>query len=303
MRAITRRAIGVAVGVGSFTAAITMAGTGVAQAHGGKCDRAGIEHSIDDGQTWTHDGRMDGDKVPTVVKVRLTDTERIGDGCTYNVSLASYSAEGPKWENSGTQAFLGFATTTLSKKSPEATLDVSQWAPECFGQIDLYGNNTKYDGSSDSAALPHYPDSATPTNLITAWNGGQECQQSPSPSPSDETTSPTTPSTSPSTDTPSTSPSTDTPSTSPSTDTPSPSGSPTTSAPAVGDSSSPSPSAGSTAPPTGTPSVPPADSSGNLAETGGNGTQTATFAAGGAVLLLAGGAAVFFTRRRHSRAH
>jgi len=293
--------------VGSFTAAISMAGVGVAQAHGGgdgKCDRAGIEHSVDGGQTWTRDGRMDGDKVPTVVKVRLTG-DRIGDKCSYNVSLASYSAEGPKWENSGTQAFLGWATTTLSNKNREATLDVSQWAPECFGQIDLYGNGTKYDGSSPSAALPHYPNSATPTNLITAWNGGQECQQSPSPSPSpsDETTSPTTPTTSPGTDTPSTSPGTDTPSASPSTDTPSPSGSPTTSAPAVGDSSSPSPSAGSTAPPTGTPSVPPADSSGNLAETGGNGTQTATFAAGGAVLLIAGGAAVFFTRRRHSRAH
>jgi LPXTG-motif cell wall-anchored protein len=39
--------------------------------------------------------------------------------------------------------------------------------------------------------------------------------------------------------------------------------------------------------------------SGNLAETGGNGTQTVAFAGGGAALLVAGGAAVYFTRRRN----
>jgi len=38
---------------------------------------------------------------------------------------------------------------------------------------------------------------------------------------------------------------------------------------------------------------------GNLAETGGNGTQTVAFAGGGAALLVAGGAAVYFTRRRN----
>jgi LPXTG-motif cell wall-anchored protein len=288
--------------VSSFTAAISLVGIGTAQADNG-CGTAEIQHSVDGGQTWTEDGRINGDTPPATIQVRLA---KPAEGCDYTVSLASYSAEGPTWDTSGTQQFLGWDTVTLNKDKPEATLDVSSAAPQCFGQIDLYGNGTKYDGSSDAAALPHYPNSVTPTNLITAWNGGHECQQSPSPSPSpsDETTSPT-PSTSPSTDTPtpSTSPSTGTPSTSPSTGTPTPSTSPSTSAPAVGDTSSPSPSAGSTAPPTGTPSVPPASGGSNLAETGGNGTQTTAFAAGGAALLLAGGAAVFFTRRRHSRAH
>ncbi|SEO57309.1 LPXTG-motif cell wall anchor domain-containing protein [Actinacidiphila rubida] len=300
MRAITRRATGVAVALGSITAAISLAGIGTAQAHDGHhgsqgCGRVGIEHSVDGGQTWTTNGRMDGDPQPATVQVRLTG---IADDskCSYTVSLASYSAEGPTWETSGAQQFLGWDTTTLNAGNKEATLSVKDTAPPCFGQIDLYGNGTKYDGSSDQAALPHYPNSATPTNLITAWNGGHKCDEQTTP-PASPTTDTPSPSDSPTTDSPS-------PSDSPTTDSPSPSSSPTTTAPAVGDTSSPSPSAsatGSTTAPTGTPSVPP--SSGNLAETGGNGTQTVAFAAGGAALLVAGGAAVYFTRRRKSAGH
>jgi LPXTG-motif cell wall-anchored protein len=295
---------------------MSLAGIGTAQAkggHDGGCGNVGIKHSVDGGQTWTTDGRINGDTPPTTIQVKLSS--KPGKGCSYTVSLASYSAEGPDWDSSGHQDFRGWDTVTLSKGKTKATLDVSQYAPQCFGQIDLYGNGTQYDGGTGEGhgALPHFPDSATPTDLITAWNGGHKCDDTtPTPTPTDTptpsdtpTTGTPTPSDTPTTGTPTPSDTptttTPTPSDTPTTATPTPSDTPTTT-PAVGDTSSPSPSTGSTAPPTGTPSVPPA-SGGDLAETGGNGTQTLAFAAGGAVLLLAGGGAVYFTRRRHSGAH
>jgi LPXTG-motif cell wall-anchored protein len=311
VRAITRRAIGVAAGVGSITAAITLGGIGTASAyapehHGGSnCDKVGIEYKVDGGH-WTQNGRINGDTPPTTITVKLTDTP--GKNCRYNVSLASYSAEGPAWQNSGHQDFLGWDTVTLNKGKTRATLDVSKYAPTCFGQVDLYGNGTEYDGGSGEGhgALPHYPDSATPTDLITAWNGGQKCDETPTPTPTpSDTTDTPTPTPSDTTDTPTPTPSdtTDTP-------TPTPSDSTTsTPTPSVSDTASPSPSAtgpSSTAAPTGTPSVPPAPSGsggGNLAETGGNSSQNVAFAGGGAALLVLGGAAVYFTRRRRSGAH
>ncbi|MBY8877623.1 LAETG motif-containing sortase-dependent surface protein [Actinacidiphila acidipaludis] len=306
MPAITKRATGLAIAVGTFTAAMSFACLGTAQADDG-CPDMGIEHSLDGGQTWLTDGRMDGEKIPTVVDVRLEDSPV--EGCKYHVSLASYSAEGPDWGSSGTQAFLGWDTVTLQTGKTQATLDVSDHAPDCYGQIDLYNSKIKYDGGTGKGhgPLPHYYNSPTPYKLITAWNGGHKC---------DTTTPPTTPTDTPTTDTPTPSdtPTTDTPTPSdtPTTDTPTPSDTPTTdtptptattTAPAVGDTSSPAPSSGSTAPPTGTATVAADDSGSNLAETGGNGTQTTAFAVGGAVLLLGGGAAVYFTRRRNSGAH
>jgi LPXTG-motif cell wall-anchored protein len=311
-----------------------MAGIGAASAsapmHGGgnRCARVGIEYSLDGGDHWTQHGRMDGGAAPTTITVRLTD--KPGKKCQYNVSLASYSAEGPSWQDSGHQDFLGWDTVTLGKSKTKATLDVSQYAPTCFGQVDLYGNGIEYDGGSGEGhgALPHFPDSATPTDLITAWNGGEKCDQSPSPTPSATTDSPTptpsdttdspTPTPSDTTDSPTPTPSatTDSPTPSPSdtTDSPSPSPSDTTDSPSpsasptVGDTSSATPSATgptSTAAPTGTPSVPPATgpTGGDLAETGGNGSQNLAFAGGGAALLVLGGAAVYFTRRRRSGTH
>ncbi|MFG1809501.1 LAETG motif-containing sortase-dependent surface protein [Streptomyces sp. NPDC049040] len=305
MRAITRRAIGVAAGLGSITAAITLCGIGTASAYapahnGGNdnCDRVGIEYKVAGGQ-WTKNGRINGDTPPTKISVRLTNTP--GKNCEYNVSLASYSAEGPAWQNSGHQDFLGWDTATLSKSKTKATLDVSGNAPTCFGQVDLYGNGTKYDGGSDEGhgALPHYPDSATPTDLITAWNGGTKCEGTPTPTPTETSATPTPTETS-ATPTPTETSATPTPTDS--TGTPSPS-------PSVSDTASPSPSTTaptSTVAPTGTPSVPPASPSsgtGNLAETGSNSSQNAAFLGGGAALLVAGGAAVYFTRRRRNGAH
>jgi hypothetical protein len=271
------------IGLGSITAAMSVAGIGTAQANGqsqNDCGQVTIEHSVDGGQTWSTNGRIDG-SAPAKITVRLKGD--VQSGCDYAVSLASYSADGGTWATSGDQAFLGWDTTTLNSGNREHTLDVSGFAPKCFGQIDLYGNGTKYDGSDRAHALPHYPDSVTPTDLITAWNGGQACT-SPSPSPSGDT-SPT----------PSPSHSTS--------QTPAPSTSATTTAPADS-GSSPSPSATNTAPPVGAPVVRPASQtssgSGDLAETGGNGSQTAAFAAGGAALLTVGGGAVYVTRRRRT---
>ncbi|MEU8921474.1 hypothetical protein AB0D10_11155 [Kitasatospora sp. NPDC048545] len=86
-------------------------------------------------------------------------------GCDYKVSLASYSTEGPTFAASGTQTFLGSATVTLNRENPQATLDISAYLPKCFGQIDLYPGDQKFDGHSNP--LPHYPDIVLPDHLIT----------------------------------------------------------------------------------------------------------------------------------------
>lgn len=310
-RSLTRRAIG-AIGLGSLTAALSVAGIGTAQAHDGHhdqgCGDLHVQLSVDGGQTWINSGRI-GDPAPAKVTVKLQG--EVGKGCDYAVSLASYSAEGPTWETSGTQAFLGWDTTVLNKDNPQHTLDVSSHVPPCYGQIDLYGNGNKYDGSDADHALPHYNDHLTPYNLIAYWNGGSACTApSPSPSqttpttpasptgtPTDTTTTPASPTGTP-TDTTSPSASPSTPTTAAS---PTPTVSATTTAPG-GVTAAPSPSSSGTGRQT-TSVVKPASAttgSGNLAETGGNGSQTALFAAGGAALLVAGGGAVYLTRRRKS---
>ncbi|WP_433890494.1 LAETG motif-containing sortase-dependent surface protein [Streptomyces sp. CA-111067] len=318
MRAITKRAVGVAATIGSITAVVTLAGIGTASAHGNNggnngagCDSVGIEYKIDGGH-WTTSGRINGDTPPTKISVRLTDNP--GKNCRYDVSLASYSAEGPAWENSGQQDFLGWDTVTLNKGKKSATLDVSGSAPTCFGQVDLYGNGTEFDGGAGSAhgPLPHYPNSATPTNLITAWNGGHECQSSPTPTPTATTDSPS-PTPTETTGSPTPTATTDSPSPTPTETTGSPTATPTETtgspSPSVDDTSSPSPTTSvptSTTAPTGTPSVPPATSpsgNGDLAETGSNSSQNVAFIGGGAALLVVGGAAVYFARRRNNGAH
>ncbi|MEE4541156.1 LAETG motif-containing sortase-dependent surface protein [Streptomyces sp. V4-01] len=314
MRATTRRAIGVAAGIGSITAAITLGGIGTASASddGSDCGQtAGVQYKVDGGH-WTRDGRINGDTPPSKITVKLTENPE--EGCQYRITLASYTAEGPSWDSSGLQTYLTSKTITLYKGHTKDTLDISGSTPTCFGQVDLYGNpeNVVYDGQSGEGhgALPHFPDSYTPPHLITAWNGGHKCDdQTPTPTPTETTDTPT-PTPTDTTDSPTPTPTdtTDTPTPTPTdtTGTPSPS-------PSVSDTASPSPSAStptgtptSTAAPTGTPSVPPATSSsgtGNLAETGSNSSQNVAFAGGGAALLVAGGAAVYFTRRRRSGSH
>lgn len=281
---IARRIAGVA-GLSAAAAALSLAGAVPAFADGaapGGCAEVGIQHSVDGGAHWSTSGRMDGPDVPTRVEVRLTG--QVEPGCAYPVSLASYSAQGPTWRTSGTQAFLGWDTTVLDSTKTEATLDVSAYAPSCFGQIDLYGNSHEYDGVH--GALPHYPDSPTPWNLITAWNGSAPCTtQSPTPAPSTTGTPTPVPSRS-------------------GTPTATPTAKPTakpTATPTVPAKPSPSTSAGSTTPPVGQPKVPPTSPTptGTLAHTGSDSAQTELLASSGAALVLLGAGAVYATRRRN----
>ncbi|GAA1255529.1 hypothetical protein GCM10009665_52570 [Kitasatospora nipponensis] len=318
-----------ALAVLGIAVAAPLATAGTAQAHpGSSCASLGVVYSTDGGSTWTAAGRMSAPH--GVISVKLQGQPQ--PGCTYDVSLASYSTQGPTWQTSGTQAFLGWATATLGKDLPPATLDVSAHLPTCFGQIDLYSGNEKFDGKSNP--LPHYPNGVFPRNLITAWNGGTACQPTPSPSPSvSASSSPSTkPSGSPSTS-PSSSPSqsasgTPSPSASasvsPSTSaspspsvsasvsasaTPShsatPSAAPSTSAAVV---PTPSNSTDTSGQPVGVPSVQPVSTAPaeakpgtSLAFTGSNGGQMIATAVGGAALLALGTGAVVVSRRRAAR--
>ncbi|WP_329456489.1 LPXTG cell wall anchor domain-containing protein [Streptomyces sp. NBC_01497] len=281
-----------------MAAALTLAGVGSASAHDkggqgqGHCGAVQLKFSTDGGNSWTTNDTIGS--APSSIQVKLTGN--VTKGCDYPVSLAAYKADGPSWESSGTQVFLGVDQATLSKGTKQATLQVKGIdKSDCFGQIDLYGNNKVYDGKS--GALPHYPDSYTPTDLIAHWNGAfDKCDQGggstpPSSPPATPPTSPpaTPPSSPPVSDTPSPSTS-DSTSPSPSTsDSTAPSASPSSSAPAVAD----------TAAPSGTPVAQPVSSTPTLAETGSNSSQTTTFVAAGAALVVIGAGAVVFTRRRN----
>ncbi|MGF1432109.1 LAETG motif-containing sortase-dependent surface protein [Kitasatospora sp. LaBMicrA B282] len=277
----------------------------------GSCGTATVAYSVDNGAHWTTAGEMD--KPYGVIQVKLVG--KVTKGCPYEVSLASYSTEGPTWATSGTQAFLGWATTTLSSNTPQATLDVSGTLPPCFGQIDLYNNGNKFDGVSNP--LPRYPDGVFPNSLISHWNGGSACAPTPTPTPT-PTQTPVTPGK------PSPSPSgskTGSPSPSPTTGTPSPSASSSrtgTPSPSAGTGKSPSPSASATTPagtaattpapgatdsagPVGSSTVQPASTTPTgLAFTGTDGSQLVTYGVGGAVLVAAGAGAVVLTRRRNA---
>ncbi|WP_329561674.1 hypothetical protein [Kitasatospora sp. NBC_01266] len=284
-----------------------------------RCGSAAVEYSVDNGATWQNNDRMSAPYGS--IQVRLDGN--VDKGCSYQVSLASYSTQGPTWGSSGTQAFLGWATTTLDSGKRQATLDISADMPPCFGQIDLYNGATKYDGIS--GPLPKYPTGVFPDNLISAWNGGSACQVTPTPpapSPSSSKSAPSSPSPSPSSSTPPPpSPSApapaspsgpsspgNSPSPSPSGSSSTPASSPTKSSPSAPAGTVPSPSApapsgsaAATDEPVGTPSVKPVSATPTgLAFTGTNGGQLVTFGVGGAVLIAIGAGAVLFTRRRNA---
>ncbi len=326
-------AVGIAV-----VAPLAVAGTAQAAAQSKKCDSVTVEYKVEGSSKWVTDGRMQ--QPSTKISVRLSEKSHPGEGCEYDVSLASYNTQGPSWATSGTQTFLGWDTTTLGKSKREATLDVSSHAPTCFGQIDLYGTDKKHDGIA--APLPKYPNAVFPNNLITAWNGGKACTPTPTASPSatptvKATESPSA-SASPSVTASPSATATVSASTSPSASTPasespsasvspsatatvsastSPSASPSASATVSASASSSATAAPSTAATTSAAAAPVVDAAGpvgspvvapvsdtpseNLASTGGNGTQTTAIAAGGAVLLALGGGAVFLGRRRARR--
>ncbi len=98
----------------------------------------------------------------------------IADLPTCSVSLNSYDTSGPTWLTSSPQVFLDHISATLSPTNLSQTLTVT--APDCFGQIDLYGGTTRYDGVD--GPLPTPPNS-TIGPLFDSWNGGSACTTPP----------------------------------------------------------------------------------------------------------------------------
>jgi hypothetical protein len=115
---------------------------------------------------------------PFTTTVTLIAPAPGGSYPTCSVSLNSYDASGPTWQSSDPQAFLDHVQATLSATNTFAVLTVT--APACFGQTDLYGGTTRYDGTD--GALPNFTNNVvTPDNLIDHWNGGTACGVTPPP--------------------------------------------------------------------------------------------------------------------------
>jgi hypothetical protein len=291
--------VGTAVGTGSARAASSNA----------ECTAATVQYrALDaDGKPtddWTSAGgfRAWAD-APTAVQVRIAPGQQIGADCSYPVSLTSYRTEGPNWPTSGHQTYLDSATVYLTAKDvPSAPDTEKSWQElslkpllaDCYGQIDLYGNDTIYDGKTapGHGPLPYQPDNVvTPYNLIAAWNGGSKrCDSTGSPTPSASASTPSAPTPSASSAQPSPSTSTATPS------------SPAASTPQTPATPSTNPSV---PPATATPSAPASSASptpgSGLAETGAGGSLGLLGAGTAAVLL--GGATLILVRRRNSHRH
>ncbi|MFJ9539243.1 hypothetical protein ACIRPX_18535 [Streptomyces sp. NPDC101225] len=278
------------------------AGTASA-ASSGACPSATVQYRIVGadgnvvGADWTSQGGLHlWDTAPGTVEVRLAPGQTVGDGCTYPVSLAEYTTEGPNWYTSGHQTLVDKATVHLTAADIPGAQDAKRsWqkltvkAPDCYGQIDLYGDDVTYDGGTGEGhgPAPYEPGGVvTPYHLIAAWNGGEKpctpaTPESPGgPSPSKPV--PSTPTT-PSGSTPPKEPTT--PPTTPAKTPPTP---PTT--PDVPPQQS--------VPPT-TPQPTPSESTPPLAETGSS--APVGLIAGGAALVLAVGAGTVYAAGRSRR--
>ncbi|MFD3605903.1 hypothetical protein, partial [Streptomyces sp. NPDC058656] len=178
-------------------------GAGVASATpGGTCQSATVQYRIVGadggvvGADWTSQGGFRSwDTVPGPVEVRLAPGQKVADGCKYPVSLAEYTTEGPNWATSGRQTMVDKATVYLTAADVAGDDDAKRtWQklavklPDCYGQIDLYGDDIAYDGKTGEGhgPAPYQPDGVnTPYHLIAAWNGGEKaCADAPSDSPS-----------------------------------------------------------------------------------------------------------------------
>ena len=246
------------------------------------------------GADWTSQGGFhQWDTVPGTVEVRLAPDQSVGEGCKYPVSLAEYTAEGSTWYTSGHQTMVDKATVYLTAKdvagSQETWQQLKVKSPDCYGQIDLYGDDVTYDGGTGEGhgPLPYQPDNImTPYHLIAAWNGGdKECTPSTPESP---TPTPTPPASVP----------------------PETPGTPADSTPPAEESTPPASPKPSTTPPTSSDVPPlkstpdaskptPNGSSQPLAETGSN--APVGLLAGGAVLVLALGGGVVYAASRARR--
>ncbi|MFE2532114.1 hypothetical protein [Streptomyces sp. NPDC059371] len=262
----------------------------------GDCQSATVQYRIVDadgkpvGADWSSQGGFhQWDSVPGTVEVRLAPGQSVGDGCKYPVSLAEYTTEGPNWFVSGHQSLVDKATVYLTAADVADSADAKQtWqklevrTPDCYGQIDLYGDDISYDGKTGEGhgPLPYQPDNvATPFHLIAAWNGGEKaCAPATPDSPTPSQSVPATPATPSSSEPPTdetTEPATPKPSSTPST---TPDVPPLTSTPPA------------------TPAPSPSDSTPPLAETGASG-PIGPIAVGAALVIVAGAGAVVMSRR------
>ncbi|MBK3577351.1 hypothetical protein JHN63_26835 [Streptomyces sp. MBT65] len=247
------------------------------------------------GADWTSQGGFhQWDTVPGTVEVRLAPDQSVGESCKYPVSLAEYTTEGSNWYTSGHQTMVDKATVYLTAKdvagSQETWQQLKVKSPDCYGQIDLYGDDVTYDGGTGEGhgPLPYEPDNiTTPYHLIAAWNGGdKECTPSTPDSPTPTPTQPASaPPATPSTPADSTPPAEE--STPPAS--PKPSTTPPTSAHVPPLKSTPSPS----------PKATPNGGNQPLAETGSS--APVGLIAGGAALVIALGAGGVYAAGRARR--
>ncbi|MFE1291208.1 hypothetical protein [Streptomyces sp. NPDC058751] len=279
-------------------AVVPLVGAGAASAAtSGDCQSATVQYRIVDadgkpvGADWSSQGGFhQWDAVPGTVEVRLAPGQSVGDGCKYPVSLAEYTTEGPNWFVSGHQSLVDKATVYLTAEDVAGSDDAKRtWqklevpAPDCYGQIDLYGDDVSYDGKTGEGhgPLPYQPDNVnTPYHLIAAWNGGEEpCAPATPDSPATPSESaPATPETPASSEPPAdetTKPAEPKPSSTPTT---------TSDVPPL------------TSTPPATPAPAPSDSTPPLAETGASG-PIGPIAAGAALVIVAGAGAVVMSRR------
>jgi hypothetical protein len=305
-------AVFAAAALAGAAAPLLAAGSAQASTPGG-CESATVQYRIvgADGKVvgadWTSQGGFhQWDTVPDTVEVRLAPDQTVGDGCAYPVSLAQYTTEGPDWFSSGHQTLVAKDTVHLTAKDVAGSGDgertwqkLSVRTPDCFGQIDLYGDDVTYDGGSGEGhgPAPYQPGNVvTPFHLIAAWNGGDKACGSGGSTPTADESAPAAPE-SPATPTApaeSTAPATETApaagTTAPdTTDKPKPSSTPTTTSEVPPLRTSPSASA-----------APSADGGKKpLAETGA-GAPLGMITGAAALVVVAGAGAVYASRRRRA---
>ncbi|MGW2235380.1 hypothetical protein [Streptomyces sp. NPDC001759] len=246
------------------------------------------------GEDWTSQGGFhQWTAVPGTVEVRLAPGQSVGDGCKYPVSLAEYTTEGSNWYTSGHQTLVDHATVYLtaadvadnSGDSKRTWQKLAVKTPDCYGQIDLYGDDVIYDGKSGDGhgPAPYQPDNiVTPYHLIAAWNGGDKpCTPDKPSSPTPSESTPATPSTPPASQPP--------------TDETTPPATPTKPSSATTPPTTPDVPPLHSTPPT-TPAPSPSDSTPPLAETGSN-APVGAIAGGAAVVIAVGAGALYATRR------
>ncbi|MGW3818676.1 hypothetical protein [Streptomyces sp. NPDC005046] len=278
-------------------AAVSLLGAGAASATtSGDCQSATVQYRIVDadgnpvGADWTSQGGFHSwATVPGTVEVRLAPGQSVGGGCKYPVSLAEYTTEGPNWHTSGHQTLVDKATVYLTSADVADSGDAKRtWqklavrTPDCYGQIDLYGDDISYDGKTGEGhgPAPYEPDNVTtPYHLIAAWNGGEKaCTPATPDEPTPSQPAPSTPATPTSSQPP-------TEATTPPA-TPKPSSTPTTTSDVPPLQSKPP----------ATPAPSPSDSKPPLAETGAS-APVGPIAAGAALVIVAGAGAVVISRR------